>query len=144
MRILRFMSNRKSSDYVFRLRRIAFLLFISLAITGCQTSDSSHSDIMLNWEVTPDPPQVGKAKINITLTDSTQQLLEGAEIQLQGNMSHPGMKPVVSSAKEVSPGKYSAPFEFTMGGDWFILIESRLADERVVERQIEVNGVQSE
>jgi hypothetical protein len=96
---------------------------------------------MLDWEIEPKPPQVGMATLNITLRDSTNQLIKGADIELEGNMSHPGMEPVLATVKEVKPGQYSAKIEFTMGGDWFILIESTLPDDRVVERQINIPGV---
>ena len=84
------------------------------------------------------------ATINITLRDSTDQLISGAIVELEGNMSHPGMQPVFATAEETEPGTYSADVEFTMGGDWFFLVESTLPDDRVVERQININGVRSQ
>lgn len=125
---------------------IAKILFLVLCLTlpGCQSPEDTHSDVRLDWEIAPDPPGVGMATINITLTDSTGQLLTGAEVKLEGNMTHPGMQPVFASAEEVAPGWYSAVIEFTMGGDWFISVKSTLADERVVERQINIPGVQSQ
>jgi hypothetical protein len=72
------------------------------------------------------------------------QLLTGADVRIEGNMSHPGMQPVLAEAEEVKPGVYSATIEFTMGGDWFFIIESTLPDNRVIEHQINVPGVSSE
>lgn len=127
-----------------RLENIIIISIISgLAVLGCQSGDNT-SDVKLNWELEPDPPKVGMATMNITLRDSTNQLIESANVKLEGNMSHPGMEPVLATAKEVEPGRYSAEIEFTMGGDWFILIESTLPDDRVVERQINIPGVRSE
>lgn len=125
-------------------KQVAIITFVfGLAIIGCQ-SGSDTSDVAVDWELEPNPPQVGMAKMNITLRDSTHQLIEGADIKLEGNMSHPGMEPVLATANEVEPGQYSAEIEFTMGGDWFILIDATLPDDRVVERQINIPGVRSE
>ncbi len=127
------------------LKRLTIIsLAFGLVILGCQSSGNDTSDVKLDWEIKPDPPIVGMATMNITMRDSTNQLIKGADIKLEGNMSHPGMEPVTAAAKEVEPGQYSAKLEFTMGGDWFILVESTLPDDRVVERQINIPGVRSE
>lgn len=114
------------------------------SMIGCQSPEESNSDIKLEWEITPDPPSVGEATLNITLRDTIGQLLTGADVNVQGNMSHPGMQPVLAEAEEIEPGVYSASIEFTMGGDWFFIIESTLPDERIVERQINITGVSSQ
>ncbi|MDR8391678.1 FixH family protein [Aliifodinibius sp. S!AR15-10] len=119
-------------------------LLLCFTIAGCQSSVDDHSDVKLNWEIEPDPPSVGMATIDITLRDSTQQLLTGAKVKLEGTMSHPGMKPIQATAEEVEPGHYSAEMEFTMGGDWILLVTSTLPDDRIVERQIKIPGVRSE
>lgn len=117
---------------------------LSLSIFGCQSSVETHSDIQLEWEVTPNPPSVGQATLNITLRDSTNELLTGANVNIEGNMSHPGMRPVIAEAEETEPGIYSAPIEFGMGGDWFFIIESTLPDDRIVEWQINIPRVSSQ
>ncbi len=120
------------------------LLAFCFLIAGCQSSEDPASDIQLEWEITPNPPTVGEATLQMTLRDSTNQLLTGADINVEGNMSHPGMQPVLASAEEMEPGVYSAPIEFTMAGDWFFIIESTLPDNRILEWQINVPGVSSE
>lgn len=59
-------------------------------------------------------------------------------------MSHSGMRPVFGEATEVGPGRYEALVEFTMGGDWIILIHITLSDGRKLQRQFEIKAVQSE
>jgi hypothetical protein len=51
------------------------------------------------------------------------------------------MVPVVAQAREVSPGHYEADLEFTMGGDWFILVRADLPDGRSLERSVDVPAV---
>lgn len=111
---------------------------------GCQPSENNHSDIQVDWDITPSPPSVGQASLEITLRDSTLERINGADVNIEGNMSHPGMQPVIAEAEEVEPGVYSAPIEFSMGGDWFFIIEATLPDNKVIERQIDVPGVSSQ
>lgn len=120
------------------------MVAFGLTVAGCQSSGASNSDVQLEWEINPSPPSVGEATLQVTLRDSTNNLLTGADVNIEGNMSHPGMQPIIVEAEEVEPGVYSAPVEFSMGGDWFFIIESTLPDTRVVERQINVPGVSSQ
>ena len=114
-----------------------------MIVTGCRRGQTSDiSDIGLDLSVSPDPPTTGQSAVVIQLTDETGQPLAGATVELEGNMSHAGMAPVFSQAKEVEPGRYEAPLEFTMGGDWFILVKATLPDGRQLERQVDVPGVQ--
>lgn len=98
----------------------------------------------MEWNVAPDPPRVGPATFSFSLADSAGHPVEGAQVQLEANMSHAGMRPVFAQAEEGAPGRYSAPLEFTMGGDWFILIDAALPDGEVVQWQVSLRGVRSE
>ena len=111
---------------------------------GCQPPARTAPEIELDWSVKPDPPRVGPATVSLALTDAkTGQPVRGAEVRLEGNMSHPGMKPVFGAARETGPGRYEAPIEFTMGGDWVILVDATLRDGRALQRQVDVRGVRS-
>lgn len=116
-----------------------------LMTAGCQPPpDQSSPEILLVWAVTPDPPVAGPATLSLTLSENPAGTpVEGAEVRLEGNMSHPGMKPVLGTAREVTPGQYEAPFEFTMGGDWFILVNATLRDGRTLQRRLDLEGVRS-
>ncbi len=65
----------------------------------------------------------------------------GAEIKLEGNMSHAGMSPVFANTQEVAPGEYWAKMELSMAGDWIILVHLTLPDGSTLERQFEIKGV---
>jgi hypothetical protein len=92
----------------------------------------------------PERPKVGMATATVKLADADGQPVRGARVKLEGNMNHAGMRPVLAEAKEAGPGEYRADLEFTMGGDWFVLIDARLADGRQLRRKIDVPGVQSD
>lgn len=79
--------------------------------------------------------------MTVELADAQQKPVTGAQIQVEGDMAHPGMAPVFSDAQETAPGIYTARLNFNMPGDWVVLLHLRLADGRKVERQIDVRGV---
>lgn len=118
--------------------------FVCVSLTGCRSSGDANPDITLNWEIESSPPRVGKATLNLTLRDSIDKLITGADVKLEGNMSHPGMKPVIAKAQEVGPGQYSAEMNFTMAGDWFVIVTTSLGDSTEVEKQIKIPGVRSQ
>lgn len=124
--------------------RVILGLVACLIYAGCQRADPAPAPpgIDLAWTVAPDPPVAGPARVSITLTDSrTGEPVREAEVRLEGNMLHAGMKPVFGTAREVEPGRYEATIELTMGGDWFLLIEADLPDGRALGRQVELPGV---
>lgn len=119
------------------------LLFGWLSVTACQSSDAEEAEIQLELSVSPDPPKVGiPSTLNISMADSTGKPVAGAELSLEATMTHPGMAPVSATAEEVSPGDYSAEIEFTMAGDWFVIVNARLESGASIERNLPLPAVQ--
>lgn len=116
-------------------------LVLPLILAGCARGGRDLPDVGVELLIEPQPPQLGTATLTVALTDAGGQPLAGAAVELEGNMSHAGMVPVFATATEVAPGQYRADLEFTMGGDWFILVRADLPDGRSLERQIDVPGV---
>jgi hypothetical protein len=112
-----------------------------LALSACGRGDRDLADVTVELTIEPSPPQIGPATITVSLRDVYDQPISGAKIELEGNMSHAGMVPVFAPATEVEPGLYQADLEFTMGGDWFILVRADLPDGRSMERQVDVPAV---
>jgi hypothetical protein len=113
-------------------------------LSGCRKAEKQPPDLVVEHEITPQPAKVGAAKITLKLSDSGGTPYQGARVRLEGNMSHPGMRPIFSEAREIGPGRYEAPIEITMGGDWIILVHITLEEGRKHQHQFEINGVQSE
>jgi hypothetical protein len=111
--------------------------------SGCHKTSEKPPDIGFEHQIAPTPPRTGPATVTLKLADSAGKPIDGARINLEGNMSHPGMRPVFSEARELESGRYQATLEFTMGGDWVILVHITLPDGRKLQRQIDVKGVQS-
>ena len=116
-------------------------LSVGASLTGCRKRAEAQTDVLIAHEIAPQPPAVGVATVSLKVTDEAGRTVTGAKIKIEGNMSHPGMAPVFAEAGEVAPGRYQAPFEFNMSGDWVLLIDLTLPDGRKLQRQLEVKGV---
>jgi hypothetical protein len=111
-------------------------------MTSCRRSEAAVQGITVKPEIAPQPPRIGPATVLVQISDASQKPVENAAIMVEANMSHPGMSPVFAEAKATSLGSCRAPIEFSMGGDWVVLLHIRLADGRRIERQMDVRGVQ--
>jgi len=119
----------------------ALVCVIGFGITGCGRTAPAAS-VHVSWRLEPSPPIVGTPIVaHLTLRDADNQPVNGARLRLEGVMSHPGMAPVVAAVAERGNGDYEAPLQFTMAGDWILIVTGELADGRPIAQQIEINGV---
>ena len=123
-------------------KKSVIFLFVTLLVFACQ-KNAKPPDIALQYEIAPQPPRVGVATIDLKLTDKNGAPVGSARVDLEGNMSHAGMSPVNSEAKEIETGKYRGTLQLTMAGDWIVLVHITLPDGQKLQRQIEVSGVRS-
>jgi len=117
------------------------LALLLLGLSGCARGAGGLAGVGVELAVEPQPPQLGPAVVLVTLTGADGLPVAGAQVELEGNMTHAGMVPVLAPAVEIEPGRYRGELEFTMTGDWFILVRASLADGRSLEEQVEVPGV---
>lgn len=83
---------------------------------------------------------MGPLTLSLELSERRQPVT-GAEVRLEGTMTHPGMAPVPARADETSPGRYVGRMDLSMAGDWVFLVDARLRDGRTLHRQIDLPGV---
>lgn len=127
-----------------RAGRIGLLCaLVALSSTSCHKPSDSSPSIRIEHEVIPVPPRVGPATIALNISDASGKAVTRASVTIEGDMSHAGMGPVFSEAKEQSPGRYQAPLQFSMAGDWVILIHAKLSNGQKLERQFDIKGVQN-
>src|SRR5437879_2706526 len=96
-------------------------------LTGCHRPAQSSTAVSVDYEVAPQPPQVGSVNIMVTLAEGSTKPVTGARVKLEADMSHAGMAPVFGEAREVARGRYQASLNFPMAGDWIILSHITLA-----------------
>lgn len=123
------------------------MILIVILLTGgllpacgrIQPDQAEENGLNLEMIVEPEQPAVGPAQLIFILTDEAGQPINGAILNIEGNMTHAGMVPVITQATAGRAGRYVAPFEWTMGGDWIVTVEATLTDGREFSRQIPVS-----
>ncbi len=114
-----------------------------LLAAGCHRQTASSLDITVVHEIAPQPARVGLTTIALGLTDPSSRPVTAAHITLEGDMSHPGMAPIFGEASEVAPGRYQGKLNFSMGGDWAVLVHITMPNGQKLERQFDVRGVEA-
>jgi hypothetical protein len=85
------------------------------------------------------PPIVGTPALGeITLRDRARRPVPGARLQVVGLMSHAGMAPIIAVVAERGDGVYQVHLQFTMSGDWILLVTGSLPDGRRLSHQIDI------
>jgi len=129
-----------------KFRTSGWRLFFCLATValawGCN-KQSAGAAVVIKSQVASVPAHVGPATIAVQLSDPKGQPVSGAQVSLEGDMSHAGMGPTFGQTKEVSPGHYEGSLQFSMAGDWVVLTHVILADGRKFEQQMDVKNVQT-
>lgn len=127
----------------------SFALLLSLGLSACPPSidHEVESEIAWAWTVEPEPPETGPVLVSLTLTErATGDPVADARVRVEGTMSHPGMTPVLATAREggpgtYEPGTYEVRLDLGMAGDWILLVEAELPGGRTVHRRIDLPGV---
>jgi hypothetical protein len=90
------------------------------------------------FEIDPNPPGVGPSQLVVKLSDASGAPVDGATVEVEGNMSHAGMQPLRARFRAGEAGTYEAPFSWTMAGDWTLTVTATLPGGQVAERQFNV------
>jgi hypothetical protein len=120
---------------------LLLVLPLLLAITACRANEpktlDDDSEVIMSLSVAPNPPQVGNATLVLSLVDDEGQPIDDAKVNIRGDMNHAGMQPVLRESSTGRDGDYQIPFEWTMGGDWFVVVTAELPDGHIAEREFE-------
>lgn len=100
-----------------------------------QADPTTQDAYAVTMAIEPSPPAVGPGTVAATLNDPEGQPVDGAHLEIEANMSHAGMVPVLASTTESRTGHYRVPLQWTMAGDWYVDLKFTLPDgSRVVRR----------
>jgi hypothetical protein len=110
-------------------------------MTACRPRSEPRRNLQVEWSVAPAPARVGRAALAVTLRDADGHPAIGAILRVEAQMSHPGMAPDSAALEELGGGRYDAIVQFTMPGDWILLIRGSLSNGTAVEHRIDVPRV---
>jgi hypothetical protein len=129
-----------------RLARWAAFLCVLVTVcvlsAGCgriqQTTPTPNDGYTMTMVMQPSQPEVGDGTLVVTLRDPGGKPVTGAGLQVEGNMSHAGMKPSFGMVTGEDAGQYTVAIPWTMGGDWYVDVKATLADGRVIARRFPI------
>jgi hypothetical protein len=122
--------------FQYKRLRLTFLVLL-LLLPGCErqgVKTDEATEVKVELTVEPSPPAMGEALLELYLEDDEGNPIEGADLEIKGDMTHAGMEPVFGQFEEFAGGYYHANFEWTMGGDWIVTITGILPDGRELVR----------
>ncbi|MCB9897325.1 MAG: FixH family protein [Planctomycetes bacterium] len=119
------------------------VIALAALLSACSGGGTGDGGVAATFRFDPQPPSVGKAHFELRLVSPQGEAVAGATVAVEANMNHAGMQPTFADLSEDVPGRYVGDVEFTMGGDWFLLMNATLADGRKIERKLDVPGVRS-
>jgi hypothetical protein len=116
---------------------------VALCSGGCDRSSDVSTSVVIQSEISPSPVRVGPATVTVRLADSSGKPLTKARVTLEGNMTHPGMSPVFAEAREIGSGRYEGKLNFSMAGDWIVLVHITSAEGQKSQRELPPVNVQT-
>ena len=126
-------------------RRVCVLVGVVLlfgALSSCgrisRADPTTQDGYVVTVVIEPSPPAVGPGALTVALKDQAGQPVDGARLEVEANMSHAGMVPVLASAGESQAGLYRVPLQWTMAGDWTVDLKFNLTDGSRVARRYPV------
>jgi hypothetical protein len=120
-----------------KLTILIVLLFVGCRAAPAPTAETAVQAAQISLTVDPEPAAVGEARLNVTVTKDGQPLA-GVRLDVRGDMTHAGMKPVLGSATTDAQGVAVVPFRWTMGGDWIVTVTATLADGAQVSQEFDL------
>ncbi len=129
--MLRSASRISTPSYRTRAVVLAGLLVLIGGLAACRppadrtSTSAAGAGAEVSVELLTRPARVGPAAIEVVVRRDGEGV-EGATVQVTGDMTHAGMVPVVADAIELGAGVYrSDGFAFDMAGDWIITVDVR-------------------
>jgi len=124
--------------------RKLILIFIGLGLLACTPKDkpaTAQKDVMVEWTVAPKPAKIGPLQLTLQVKDKEGKPVKATLVNVEGNMTHPGMVPLHAKAQEVKVGEYAAILTLNMAGDWILVADIKLPDGAVVQKSLNLFGV---
>lgn len=113
------------------MRMLTFIAWIGamvlmLSACGQQPPPTVETEFDLTVRTEQERLTVGETTLIINLKDASGSPIDGATLQVHGDMDHAGMTPVDREVSISTNGEYRVPFEWTMGGGWIVSVTVQL------------------
>lgn len=138
---------RRAATGARRALASTIVLLLALALAGCASrggATGTGGTVAVHVTTHPAPATMGPARIVVLLSGPADEPIGGATVRVEGTMSHAGMVPVIRDAAETAAGQYEVDdFEFTMAGDWVLVVSGTTSAGDPISKQVKINGVRT-
>lgn len=122
-----------------RITFVSLLIFIAVTLAGCgaaQPTEADTGELVIELSTKPDKPVAGQVELIVTITDATQQAVDGAEVNLLASHSSMASMLLQNEAANIGNGQYTAAFDFSQDsqGDWLVTVEVRKVQPETIRK----------
>lgn len=101
---------------------IIVMAFVLSACNGQGETTTLRDDINISVTTPDDTLAMGETTLMVTVTNEDGSPVDGATVNVHGDMDHEGMDSVEATVSESLDGMYTVPFTWTMGGGWILTV----------------------
>jgi len=118
----------------------ALIAAAALALASCAHETLSGESSVFVDTVPARPALSAPFVVQVVVRDDRHQKpMTGAKVEILGQMSHPGMAPVLVPASESAPGIFRGSVSLDMAGAWVLRITTTLPDGRRVQQNMDLD-----
>ena len=104
------------------MRLLLLAPLLAIILTACPKTENA---LKITVETNIPPSGIGPTRFGFKL-EVNDQPLTNAKVEVESNMTHPGMIPTTRTAQEIGGGRYEAQkLEFKMAGDYIVTITAK-------------------
>lgn len=116
-----------------RYVQLILLSLILVSLLGCSRTPSDDPRLNISLEQTPSAMAV--QTIVLSISDGATPL-ENAKVQIEATMTHAGMPSQIVQMESIGAGKYQASIDFSMLGEWVLIVNVTEANGAVMQRTL--------
>ncbi len=122
-----------------RYGQLILLSLMMVSLLGCSRTPSDDPRLTISLEQTPSA--MGGQTIVLTINDGTTPL-DNANVQLEATMTHAGMPSQIVPMQALGAGKYQASIDFSMLGEWVLIVNVTEANGATMQRTLPAFTIQ--
>lgn len=122
-----------------RYTQLILLSLILVSLLGCSRTPSD--DPRLNISLEQPPSTMAVQTIVLSISDGATPL-ENAKVQIEATMTHAGMPSQIVQLEPLGAGKYQASIDFSMLGEWVLIVNVTESNGAVMQRTLPAFTIQ--
>lgn len=122
-----------------RYTQLILLSLLFVSVLGCSRTPSDDPRLNISLEQTPSAMAV--QTIVLSISDGATPL-ENAKVQIEATMTHAGMPSQIVPMEPLGAGKYQASIDFSMLGEWVLIVNITESNGAVMQRTLPAFNIQ--